>query len=115
MIAASMTQSFFLLPLMVGAWWWAPRDQGPAWALACGMGLVGTMWAVAGINAFAVYPGAPLAVGWCWAMAAATLAWMAQLIRLEAALREQRPLKEENPDQDDLIGAVPTKKLRRVS
>ena len=48
---------------------------------------MGIEWATVGIYAFASYPGNVLAVGWCWAMTAATLAWMAQLIRLEAELR----------------------------
>ena len=82
MVAACLTQPLLVVPLMVCAWWWAPRTLALEWSVACGRGLIGTEWALIGANALAAWPGRTLLVGTCWAASALALGLMAHAFRL---------------------------------
>jgi hypothetical protein len=74
-------QWWALLPLGVGAWWWAPRDRGWEWALAIGRGLITAEWALVGAYALAAFPDKRAVVGAAWMLAAVLLAAIAKLAR----------------------------------
>lgn len=83
-IAGCLTQPLVVLPLVVCASWWAPRTFAIEWTVACGRGLIGTEWALIGINALVAFPNRTLLVGTCWICSAFALGAMAYLFRLRA-------------------------------
>lgn len=81
-IAGCLTQPLVVFPLIVCAWWWAPRTLAIEWTVVCGRGLIGMEWALIGINALVAFPNQTLLVGTCWACSAFALGAMAYLFRL---------------------------------
>jgi hypothetical protein len=60
-IPLALIASFLAMPGLVPAliacgWWWAPREQRWEWLVVAGRGLVGTEWALLGVNLLAAYP-----------------------------------------------------------
>lgn len=81
-IAASLTQPLCVVPLLVCAWWWTPRRWGWEWTTVAGRGLIGTEWALIGVNALAAFSNQTLFVGACWLLAAVALGLASHVVRL---------------------------------
>jgi hypothetical protein len=73
-VAAVVSGAWLMVvPLALGAWWWAPRDWGWEWLVAVGRGLIGAEWALVGSDALARYYDHLLVIGTFWCVGAALL------------------------------------------
>jgi hypothetical protein len=61
-------------PLILAAWWWAPRSAPRAWLLAIEAGVLGVQWSLLGASALAAWPNSRMTTGAVWAGSAAVLA-----------------------------------------
>jgi hypothetical protein len=85
-IPLALVASFLAMPGLVPAliacgWWWAPREQRWEWLVVAGRRLVGTEWALLGVNLLAAYPDYRLVGGYIGVYAALGVAWLAYLSR----------------------------------
>lgn len=81
MIASFLAAPILVPPLIACGWWYTPRDSGWEWLVVAGRGLIGTEWALIGVNILAEYPDHRVQGGVVWSYAALVIGSLAYMGR----------------------------------
>lgn len=78
-VASALAEPILVPALIVCGWWWAPHESGWEWIVVNGRGLMGTEWALVGINLLADFPDHRLTDGTVWVSFALVIGWLAYI------------------------------------